>query len=224
MMARPAVLWQSKLASLPAVDMIAHARAAGFDVLFLERRGYNDKGKQLVGSLIEVLGSKAVVLDEEDRVVFDLCRHRGERQIPVIYEDRYRGFSFLQGGPNGITLRWNDTVDGHAKFALENYDKVSRPVRIESSIVTGHNEPFTLYIKGLGADFEQRMLNNQKFNLEFSVPPGINLYEIWTDAKQLVIASDPRKLFFSLWDFKVVDHKFETAIAQYRNFGNECFR
>ena len=222
MIARPAVLWQTKLASLPVEEMIAQARTVGFDVLLLERRGYTDKGKQIVDNLISVLGSNAVVLDKDDRIIFDLCRHNGEKQVPVIAEDRYRGFSFLQGGPNGITLRWNDTANGHAKFALENYDNIPRLVTIEGLIVIGYNDPFTLFINGPDANFKKQMFNGDKFTVELTVPPGINLYDIWTSAKQLIIPTDPRKLFFSLWDFKVIDHKFETAVTRYRNRNNEC--
>lgn len=222
MMARPAVLWQTKLASLPVEEMVAQARAVGFDVLLLERRGYTDKGKQVVDDLVAILGSNAIVLDKDDRIIFDLCRHNGEKQLPVIAEDRYRGFSFLQGGPNGITLRWNDTINGHAKFALENYDNASRTVTIEGLIVTGYNDPFVLFINGPNINFKKQMVNGDKFTVDLTVPSGINLYDIWTSAKQLIIPTDPRKLFFSLWDFKVIDHKFETSVNHYRNHDSEC--
>jgi hypothetical protein len=219
---RPAVLWQTDLVSLPTSEMLARSRAAGFDVILLERRGYSDNGEKIINDLIAALGPQAIVLDRDDRVVFNLCRHKGDKQLPVVAEMSNRGFSVLETAPD-VTFRWNDTSDGHAKFALENYDSIARPVTIEGTIVTGHNEPFSLFINGPSIiNFTKQMVNNQKLTLDLTVPPGINVYEIWTNARQVVAPLDTRKLYFQLRDFKVIDHNYEVLVDRYRTNSGGC--
>jgi phosphoglycerol transferase len=221
---RPAFTWQNDLMSLPTTEMLARSRAAGFDVILLERRGYSDNGEKIINDLIEVLGPQAIVLDKDNRVVFDLCPNKNldDKQLPVVTEMSNRGFSVLQTAPNGLTYRWNDSSNGRAKFAFENFNLNARPVTVESIIITGYDEPFSLFIDGPSIKFTKTMLNDQKFTLNLIVPPGINVYEIWTSARQVYAPHDIRKLYFQLRDFKVIDHNYEALVDRYLMNSGGC--
>src|SRR5262249_18673475 len=180
MISRPAVLWQEGFAARPPAQMVARARAAGFDGILVERRGYTDKGEDLVRELLEVLGPQALVMNKQERVVFDLCRHEGKREVPVIAELRYRGFGVLQGSNDGSgsTFRWDDSPKGAVRIALENYDRSPRKVILTGRITTGYDEPFRFVLNGAGIRIAKPMTNGATFREELIVPPGINLYKV----------------------------------------------
>ena len=53
---RKADAWQRTVATLPVADMVQNLTTAGFQGIYIDRRGYEDKGASLERDLAELLG------------------------------------------------------------------------------------------------------------------------------------------------------------------------
>lgn len=69
---QPAWRWQCAVAAMPVPEMLAELRARGFAGVYVDRRGYGDRGLGLETQLTEALGVAPLVSDDGHCVFFPL--------------------------------------------------------------------------------------------------------------------------------------------------------
>jgi phosphoglycerol transferase len=68
--------WHQYVARLSAADMVHALAVAGFDGVYVDRRGYADDGESMVSKLRELLGPEAVAHGSGEQLLFRLDRAR----------------------------------------------------------------------------------------------------------------------------------------------------
>jgi phosphoglycerol transferase len=84
--------WHQHVAGLRPAEMVRALCLAGFDGVYVDRRGYRDEGESVVSKLREQLGPEAVVSESGEQLLFrlDLARARLRAAIPPAEWDRER--------------------------------------------------------------------------------------------------------------------------------------
>ena len=197
--------WQDKLRPLATADLLRDVATAGFDGLYIDRRGYADRAEALVAEATDVLGTGPMASDNDDLVFFDLRPYARsveaqlgssfpDAQAAIIEPPRVRtvdGFYTTEYFPT--EQAWSR---GTAELRVEN--DTSSPVRYTVTFQTTAAVPgdWTLHVAGDGVDLDLPLSNvptPTSFTIE--APPGTSTLHLSSDAPTDQTA-DPRDLHY----------------------------
>jgi phosphoglycerol transferase len=218
--ARPAIAWQHALMQRSTADWIARARAAGFDTILIERKGYEDNANSLIADITRTLSPGRQILDRDDRVVFDLCPSLDfeDRHIPLRVNIEGRGFGALEQDTKK-RWRWNNTPEGTASIAVNNRNPGPRQLVMEGAILGGQDE-FVITVEGPGFLKTYPMKNGAPIRVEVNVPPGYHLLTFSTTSRRVHAPQDTRTMHMALVNWYTIDVEYEKQVRAYLAKGN----
>lgn len=208
-------LWQREVASLPAIEMVRVLVQAGFDGIWIDRRGYADRAAALEQELALLTGATPIASEKGDSsfVPLQLARYRISKQMDRRQwdaESRDAVGRFLVSWRSGFSRpeiagesewRWGSR---RGELVVHNPGGVPREALVRFRIETGRDEPSELEIESafwnetldLGSDaaaIERRV----------TIPPGSHRLRLRATAEPIQNPTDPRVLVFQLRDFEV---------------------
>ncbi|HVR42194.1 MAG TPA: hypothetical protein VMS56_02015 [Thermoanaerobaculia bacterium] len=208
-------LWQREVAALEPEPMIRTLAQAGFDAIWIDRRGHPDRAAALERELARFAGAipfaspdgdyaliplqlaRYRISKEMGRDEWDAAAHDAAGRLLVSWRS---GFSRTESDPSG-EWRWGSRK---GEIILHNPGARPREASVRFTIETGRDEPSALEISSpfwnetltLGAEpvpIERRV----------TVPPGSHRLRFRSTADPIDAPADPRVLVFQLRDFRL---------------------
>lgn len=209
--------WQEALAGAPAPVAAFAAAAAGFEGVWIDRRGYPGMDDALLESLADVTG-EAILTSADGSFAFvalgDLSRRSGLAALrPAVLEPvtLSYGNGFLPREQDDRHL-WNWTVGG-ADLVLRNPSGRARTVVVRTTIATlGPAGRLTIGAPGGVAVVQPVDLDGELVELRVRVPAGGTTIRIDTDVAPAA-SPDGRVLALRLVDLSVVEAGLYDAVA-----------
>lgn len=78
MKGRPGDEWQKTVTSLPVKDMVKALSRAGFDGIYIDSYGFQDRGAELISNIREILGKNPLVSADQRLYFFDMTVYKKE--------------------------------------------------------------------------------------------------------------------------------------------------
>lgn len=207
-------LWQKEIASLPPQEMAEALALAGFDGIWIDRRGYPDRGAAIESELAAVTGATPFVSEGGHITYLPLqyLRHSLSKRLgPGGWEAAARsawrvvaafreGFS-REENVDGRTWRWGSRT---GTLVLHNLAEMPRDIVLDMEIETGRDDPSTLTFESdvwnesldLGAD-------PVRVTRTLTIPPGTHRIRLLSSSEPVHAPSDPRVLVFVVRDFNI---------------------
>lgn len=207
--------WQQSLAQAPTPELLDIICLAGFRGLYINRRGFNDGGGQLLDEVDRLLGHPQPHVNGDGTLVFyDLTAHaeRLRQQLGEYGWDEaakaalmppriHWGESFSPPeGPPGQEWRW---CGPEGELCVENPTPFPVRVALALRIRTANPAPAHLELTGLGVSERQTVAPSGEAGLRvsFVVPPGRHPLRLTCDASVVTVPDDPRQLVFRVEGF-----------------------
>ena len=200
--------WQQKLAGLSIDDMLRDVAIAGFDGLYVDRRGYIDRGFQVENDLQKRLGPPARISDDRDQTFFDLRAYRAavEQELgddleaqraalfepPIEFDDGFFPVEFSKPSEPHV---W---AESDASFVIDNEADTSRPLLLTFGYASAMPGPWELTVVAPGYERTFDLgTTRREARIELDLPPGESTIEFHTDAPTDTLP-DSRDLRFRL--------------------------
>lgn len=206
--------WQTRVAGLSDSALLDALAFSGFDLVWIDRAAYKDRGESLITSLLAA-GAELVNTDGPDRIALlnmqvrnaDLRKRLGEDvyaenvalwRSPAISLG-WEGFYHEEQAPNGSHFRWSK----QSSF-LPVLNNTSQALRLTLAfdveagadgwlIVTHGNEVQEIKIGKFDVHISESIEIPAKSKMQISFV---------TNAPQVIAPADPRQLFFRLKNFR----------------------
>lgn len=204
-------LWQRRVASLAAGEMVDTLCFSGFAGLWVDRRGFAEDGAVIVADLSSALGTPPLASGSGRFVFFDLLaraqalRQRLSRQEWAMREDASlhpvlaaweEGFYGLEGSGAGA-WRW---CSGEGRLGVLHRSPRIRRATMRMRLVAPGKERVT--IEGLGS--REEVVADEKggtCEITMEVPPGRHWLTFSCPASPVAAPGDSRRLVFRVHDF-----------------------
>lgn len=208
--------WHEWVSSQTLDEMLTAISAVGFKGIYIDGKGYPDGAEQLKNQLKKRLNVEPIN-SENQKIFFDL------KKLNALYKSKYSaqeienhkqillntlkvewldGFSGMEGDSS---LNWH-WASNKAKLLIDNPSNRPKDVTFNMSFATGWAEKSHIKIESdLFSDNLDVNMEAFPFTKKISVPPGKHIIKFTSDAKQVNAPGDPRKLFFRINNFKIID-------------------
>jgi phosphoglycerol transferase len=212
MKGRASEAWQKMIAAKPAEELIEAIVLAGFQGLYLNRNGYDQRPSQPESEAGGIVGAPCLVSNDGKLVFFDLRDY--EKRLREKYAASWdakreealhpllvvwgEGCSELEGPPDRV-FRWCSSI---GELQLTNGAPRPRKVRIEISFAT-ENEA-NVWIDG--PLLTERLSVSPKpvsISRSITIPPGAHSIHFRSDAHRVLEPGDFRYLVFKISGFKI---------------------
>jgi phosphoglycerol transferase len=207
---------QARVAAMPTEEFVQTLAFGGFSGIYLDRDGYEDGGAAKEAELVNVIQTQPLRSPNGRLLFFNLTDYgkrlrekypdaewqkKQELSFHPLLLDWKGGFSELESRP-GKNWHWCSS-EGELQF--NNMSKLSRTVRLEMLLATGHPELDDFIISGLIS--EQLKVNStpQFYSKTITAPPGESVLNFRSTAKRVDAPGDPRCLVFRIEDFKLTE-------------------
>lgn len=208
--------WIKTISELPINQMIKIVSIAGYEGIYLNIAGYEDKGKEIEEKLSNILEEKPIKSDSKDQVFFNLTNYRQQLINEYGKEEIEKQRKQILSLP--ITVNWNkgfypEEKDDHdswywskkeSSITIVNDNESSKNVVLEFYPVSNYPESSNLYIN---SDLFSKHLRingkKQLFRINLKIPHGAHKITFKTDSKRVEIPTDPRDLYFRLFNFRL---------------------
>lgn len=208
-------LWQKEIASLPAEAMVRELVLAGFEGIWIDRRGYSDRAAALEEELSRFTGAIPFQSPDGDYAFLplQLARYRLSRQMSRAEWDAASaaasgrilaswrsGFSGLENDTSG-EWRWGSR---RGELMIHNLGSAPSQSSIRFFVETGRDDPSTFEIASAFWN-ETLSLGAEPTEVErtITVPPGSHRVKFRSSARPIDAPGDPRVLVFRISNFEV---------------------
>ncbi|HEU4768084.1 MAG TPA: hypothetical protein VFS77_11940, partial [Pyrinomonadaceae bacterium] len=207
--------WQKSVAALPVPEFLESLAYAGFNGVYIDRYGYEDKGAAIESEFATALGTTPVTSNNGRFAFFPMTAYvsqlrqkyteqewaaKKDAVLPAITFYWRAGFSELEhnGDEN---WRWCST---RGELDLYNRSDRERKIVLEMSFSTGYDAVSDLTISGSLLS-DQLKINSQgrAYTMTLTVPPGHNVLEFVSNAPPVKTVNDPRTLIFRVNNFRI---------------------
>lgn len=223
-------LWNQKVSQLPTEYMLEQLSICGFDGVYVNGNAYEEEELNvLLGELKENLDVEPI-RDNGINYVFSMNKYNefinanftdeeilnSMETYLGIFLKMGSGFSHTESNSDG--LRWN-WCDKNGEIELYNLLDKKMPVNLVFTFATSHSEQYNLYIE-YGDNTYTYPISNEaaKISLPIEVVSGKSIVKFSTDAPQIKAPSDPRSLYFRLFDFNVLPQSFVSVYDRHTRF------
>jgi phosphoglycerol transferase len=200
--------WQKLLDGEPAERVVKAVAAAGFAGLWLDRRGYEDRGAEIEGKIAAIAGPASAVSSDQQLVFWDLrdiARRLAAGNDPgtltAAREDtvlplRLRfgaGFDPVETSPEGTDFHW---AGAEGRVDVVNHAGHPRETRVTLNIATATGEPANATVVWPGGDRQSVAVpaGGTRLVRRLTAQPGLNTVTISTDAAALPDAPRERRI------------------------------
>lgn len=205
--------WQTVLEGRGLIDGLPALVATGFDAVYVNRLGFEDRGRTVEAQIRSVIGNQAPLVNEEGTLaVYDL-RHYAEALEPdglpspesVLYPPRFNTLEGFYGDESaaGETWQW---LASSARAELINPSDHDKKVTIEAELRAA--SPAATVTIRIGADETVVHLvgGSAEFAIRTTLPAGSTPVTITTDsAPTPSVSGDARDLRLQLMDLTLTE-------------------
>jgi hypothetical protein len=211
--------WQRSVAVLPVPAFAETLAFAGFNGVYVDRSGYEDKGAALESELAAALAVSPVTSGSGRFAFFPMLQFnqqlrqkytdeewlaKQEAVFPSVMFYWRGGFSDLETSGDEV-WRW---CSARGELDIYNRSDKARKIVLEMSFSTGYDELSDLTIRGaLHADQLQINSQGRAYAMTLTIPPGHNVIEFGSNARQVATVNDPRVLMFRVNNFRFKETK-----------------
>ncbi len=190
--------WQQHVAHLTPTQMVRALCLAGFDGIYVDRRGYADDAKSLACELRSMLGPEVVVSDSGEQLLFSLAQAKQTLRSTLDETSWQREQSRLLNRPCVLCqdgfLRWSATGNDPRRATHSAIVRFVNPGSLPRHVAlsmqwqrqTGHEVDVHVTCPSLGIDrHESPPLERGPFVLDLELPPGEHLVRFDTTPKPI---------------------------------------
>ena len=208
--------WVAELVRGPIEEMAEALVLAGFDAIWLDRLGYADGGKAIIGSLQTVgvasigasAASRFALLDLRPvrdamkvRLGIEKFRAAADQALPAVSVQYDGGFYAAEKRPDGLNFRW---MQCNARMTLRNHTEAVQEVSIDAILQTAVSATVVLSV---GKSPEIPLVagpNGIPMHATLSIPSQTSLELHWRSSHSpLNLPTDTRSLCTALISFGV---------------------
>lgn len=208
--------WIKSLSELPVEEMIDKVTVAGYKGIYLNTAGYIDGGEQMGKKLFSVLNQKPIISDTKDHVFYNLINYR--RKLIKEYSQEAMDKQQKEVLSLPIAFNWNkgfypeetDKLDfwrwskKRSSLTLVNDNPENINITLSFDFMSNYPEYTNLIISSKLFNSELKMNSiKKKFNKKIILPKGPFQIKFETDSKKAISSTDPRELYFRIFNFKV---------------------
>jgi phosphoglycerol transferase len=206
--------WQKYAASQPTPEMLKLLAIAGFDGIYVDRAGYDDRGVRFEGDLRGLTGKSPLESQDRRLAFYDLSAFRSalkgqysvdrwaalrKATLNPVTVDWKAGFYGREDGPDGKSWRW---CRGYGEVVLANPWPFPRRIDLKMILATMPEKPMRVCIErpdgataytvdGGGVEVKETLL----------VPPGRITLRLGSAGETATVPGDPRTLAFRVERF-----------------------
>lgn len=201
---RPGDAWQREVEELPPAEIVAHLERYGFSAIYIDRKGYADRGAELIEGL-RAAGRSEMIENSKGDLLCIILHPSSQPVLPRPALFFANGWYQVERDKDGHWWRWSM---GNARVLLTNssdapavrylHFKLDTLVPRRVSIMRGDEDLVTWRVTpGVLHDVE---------HVAVTLRPGDNFLDFVTDAPPAFPENrDPRQLAFALYDFRVTE-------------------
>lgn len=214
MKGRQADLWQRNESNKPINEFIQDISFAGFNGIYIDRYGYDEKTDKLLETdLIKLLDEKPIVSNNGRLVFFNLIKYNQELKskysqdelkqkisssINPVFPTWKGGFSPIEQNEFG-SWRW---CSEKGELIINNTTSQNQTVTIYARLATGYDEISDLTIDSDLFSDNLKINNKEKeYKKTVNVSPGIHILHLSCNAKRVNNKQDSRDIVFRIIDF-----------------------
>lgn len=207
---RAAAEWQDREAALPPADLLPSLKLIGFDGIWIDSFGYADRAVSLVSQIREMLRTEPLRSPDARFYFFPLAGYDPPALRALAPEERKRRRDAAIALP--VTLAFTQCSalesDGHRNWrwceqtgAIRFENKTGHPVAysLRMTLQTAYPQLSHFHLTGdlSGGDVEANASGTEVVR-NLSVPPGVHVLTIKSDAPRVPAPSDPRAMYFAI--------------------------
>jgi phosphoglycerol transferase len=190
--------WQVPWGTHPTPQLTRGLALVGYDALYVDRRGYVDRGAQLDKDLRPLVGPPVLVSADGNQVLYDLrplqrdlnARHSPAEQAQLrdlilhSVEARFGPGFGHNDGPDTVIKRW---MGPKGTITLQNPLPTPRPVELRLSVKSPTDADVTVDVLGQHQSVRLNRQNDRThvFKFEVTLPSGNTAVRLTTDARQI---------------------------------------
>jgi phosphoglycerol transferase len=207
---------QQYVASLPPEKFVQALAFQGFNGLYVDRFGYEDKGAAIEAEFSKILQAKPLNSPDGRLLFFNLSDYgrslrqkysdsewevKKELSFHPVLLDWLGGFSGLESGPVK-TWRW---CSNDGELHIKNTSRIPRTLKLEMAFATGYPTLDDFSISGLISEQLRVNFTPVPYSKTVTVPPGESVIYFHSAAKRIDEPRDTRFLVFRIEDFKLTE-------------------
>lgn len=218
--------WHQLVSEEPLDIFLSKISVAGFNGIYIDRKGYSDSGKDIQRKLESKLGTKPII-SANGRLVFfnmNLFNQELRKRYPVEQVEAYKefvlnpikiewkdGFSSLEKSENEGQWRWSNK---QGILIVNNSASKARKTKLSMSLATAFPEYSNLRIVSDLLPSEVFRINKNPLALErtFLVPPGRHVIKFSSDAKPVI---NPEEKFKRELAFRILNLAVKEELSEY---------
>lgn len=214
MKGRFADAWIYNMANKNTSELVSDLALAGFNGIYVNRTGYEDKGVRLEEELQQIIGMKPLENIDKTIAFYNLVEYakKLEESVPDWEKKRYdllhplliswtNGFSGLEGQP-GDSWRWSDKS---GELIITNTSDKVKQISLHFTMSTAYPENSNIVMSGLINDVVQVNNSGTEIIKNISVDPGKWSIKFETNAKKVDAPNDSRSLYFRVNNFEMLE-------------------
>jgi hypothetical protein len=181
----------------PLEHLLRDLDAIGFDGIYIDRRGFVDRGAEIEDRLETITGTTALVSDDGTKSFFDIRPYRSRLPPPTqeareaarhpLQLDWDDGFGFAEGGafyPQLSSVTTTRSVTREATLRVTNTRPAPRRLAVHTSAQLVGSPEGKLDVRALGARHRFDVsAQPMPIVIEFDIPPGTTTIKFHTDVK-----------------------------------------
>jgi len=207
--------WQHDMAAKSPGEMVKSLVFAGFQGVYIDRFGLEDRGRQLVEDLTRILGADPIESDPRRYAFFELLtletrlkerlapsqwQFHQNSVLPAVRLHWGRGFS-LRETHGTRNIRWSASA---STVLLENREGKPKWVNMAALFAPGRDLDAGLRIEGPNFSEELRIVRaGTGISKTFLAPPGNHTISFIFSGRELEAPNDHRELAFLVEDFRL---------------------
>ena len=202
-----------KIADRPVEEMIEQVSLAGYDGIFLNRDGYEDR--RLEEDIIKFLNIDPLISEDEKFVYFDMSEFNKtfkkkysesewESQKTKVLHPIIVDFNtgvYSEENWNNSKWRW---AQEEGSIHIWNTSDEAKQVNLRASLSTPSKEAAQVILEGeVLSDTIEITSEITNYSKSIILEPGVNIINFRTSAPKVDAPTDPRDMYFQILDFTV---------------------
>lgn len=209
--------WQENISQKPIPELLENIILIGFSGLYIDRKGYEDQGKQIETQLVSLLNTKPLVSNNGELIFFDLrsyaktllstmsleqIKEKKEKiNQSLKFEINWEKGFYPQEGSLPKIWRW---ANQKAVLALINNKNIPLHIKLTFELTTPTSAHVTVDPIKLGkAQTFSVDPGGKKVMLSYTLPVGISKIYFKTDSSRVPAQADPREMYFAVQNFSL---------------------
>lgn len=212
--------WDYGISQLPTEYMLEQLSICGFDGVYVNGNAYDAEELDLLLDELRENLDVEPLWDNGANYVFSMKKYNEfikenftndeilnfrNTSLGISYK-MGMGFSNTESNSDGVNWNWCDK-SGEIELFNSTDDVIS--INLSFTPATNYAETYNLYIEYNGSSYTYPISNESP---EISIPveavSGKSVVKFSTDAPQVIATSDPRSLYFRLFDFDITPQNF----------------